>query len=654
MSLKTQLTLFVLGLLIVVLGTTFWINLNSTRMFLQQQLHTHAQDTATSLGVTLSHAVSPDDLASMETYINAIFDRGYYLEISLTDPEGKPLYRKTNPLKIEGIPTWFIQLIDLHPATASSEIIAGWVPVGSIHVTSHPGYAYVQLWETFINAMITFMLIALLAIGSAMLYLSRLLQPLKQMVQQARAIVNKHYVIQDQLPHTRELKEVVHAINSMVTKLKDIFTREAEINARLQKMAYEDPVTHLGNRAYFEMVLDSLLSDETEAHRGSITILRLTHLQQLNETLGYPGVNALIKEWVQQLQTQLQLFPNTLMARLNGSEFALLIPDQTPHTLEQYLRRLPEAFQTLQQAHHINPPQSTLIIGLSDYLPGEKRAQVLMRANKALQQAQHSQTHFHLTIIHAAASSEQLSATIRTALTQKRIQLNVQPVRHWPDKTPYNLEVFAQLLDEQDNPIPAKTFLPILAAQGWEAEFDRLTMEQVLQALAEHPSLPQLSVNLTRTPLEDSTQQAWLIARLQQSAQVERLVFELSESFLHHSPSACTQLSKTLRDLGCGIALDHFGRQLGDKQFLQQLKPVYIKLAFGFGEALKQQDEKTAVYLASLIEMAQNQDIAPIATGIEDEALITAYQAIGIQLFQGYTLGAPIPLDQWIKQHATH
>ena len=52
--------------------------------------------------------------------------------------------------------------------------------------------------------------------------------------------------------------------------------------------------------------------------------------------------------------------------------------------------------------------------------------------------------------------------------------------------------------------------------------------------------------------------------------------------------------------------------------------------------------------------MAQNQDIAPIATGIEDEALIAAYQAIGIQLFQGYALGSPTPLDQWIKQHATY
>lgn len=652
MSLKSQLTLFVLGLLLVVLGATFWINLDSTRAFLQQQLQTHAQDTATSLGVTLSHAVAPDDLASMETYINAVFDRGYYLEISLIDPEGKVLYQKKNPLKIEAIPPWFIQLIDLHPETASNEIISGWVPVGEIQVTSHPGYAYAQLWEAFVNAIIVFIMIAVLAVSTVFLYLNIVLEPLKKMVQQARAIVEKHYVVQKELPHTRELKEVVSAINSMVMKLKEIFTQEAKINARLQKMAYEDPVTHLGNRAYFDMVLDSVLSDESEPHAGSLAIVRLEQLQALNQAYGYPVVNTLIKELVQLLQERVMQRSGAVIARLNGSEFAILAPSTLPNTLEKLLHTVPEYFQQIQANHNVENPASTLHIGISYYLPEEQRPQVLMRANEALHQATREADHLHVVLPPADEKDSLFSLRVLSALEAGRIQLTVQPVFTLPEQTVHSLEVFAQLFDEEKQPLPAKAFLPIIAEEGLEAEFDRAVLEKVFHALAQTPSLPKLSVNLTQSMIEDLDQQAWLINQLKDSALACCLTFELPEHFLNRWPTECSLLSEKLRIAGCEVGLDHFGRQLGDKQFLQYLKPHYFKLAFGFGEALKNRDEKTSVYLASLVEIAQNQDITPIATGIEDKALVPLYEAIGVHIFQGYAFGAPQPLAEWIKTHA--
>jgi hypothetical protein len=56
----------------------------NTKNFVEQQLSSHAQDTATSLGLSITPYIAiSEDLPIIETMTNAIFDRGYYLEIEL-------------------------------------------------------------------------------------------------------------------------------------------------------------------------------------------------------------------------------------------------------------------------------------------------------------------------------------------------------------------------------------------------------------------------------------------------------------------------------------------------------------------------------------------------------------------------------------------
>ena len=79
MSLNKQMIMFVVSVLIMVLIGTFYLNFSQTKSYLENQLESHAQDTATSLGLSLSSVADPEDPSSMETMINAVFDRGSYL-----------------------------------------------------------------------------------------------------------------------------------------------------------------------------------------------------------------------------------------------------------------------------------------------------------------------------------------------------------------------------------------------------------------------------------------------------------------------------------------------------------------------------------------------------------------------------------------------
>ncbi len=141
MSLSKQMIIFIASMLVIVLLGTFLLNLNNTRSFLEAQLQSHAQDTATSLGLSLSSVADPEDPSSMETMINAVFDRGYYSHITLIDVDEQLIYERANPQEIEGIPQWFIQLISIKAPDATALIQSGWIPVGTLTVQSHPGYA---------------------------------------------------------------------------------------------------------------------------------------------------------------------------------------------------------------------------------------------------------------------------------------------------------------------------------------------------------------------------------------------------------------------------------------------------------------------------------------------------------------------------------
>jgi hypothetical protein len=78
------LSLLLTGLLVGILALT----ISNSRHYFQQQLHTHAQDTATSLSLSLQSGLGTQDMALVDSMVDAIFDRGYYRDLSIQGADG--------------------------------------------------------------------------------------------------------------------------------------------------------------------------------------------------------------------------------------------------------------------------------------------------------------------------------------------------------------------------------------------------------------------------------------------------------------------------------------------------------------------------------------------------------------------------------------
>src|SRR5690606_38103726 len=118
---------------------TMAITVHDTRAYLNAQLRTIAQDTATPLGISLSPALAAGDMAVAESLVNAVFDSGYYRRVAITGIDGKAIMERAAPAQVDGVPDWFMRLLPLETPRGQALVMAGWQQAGTVEVSANPG-----------------------------------------------------------------------------------------------------------------------------------------------------------------------------------------------------------------------------------------------------------------------------------------------------------------------------------------------------------------------------------------------------------------------------------------------------------------------------------------------------------------------------------
>ncbi|MEA3374313.1 MAG: LapD/MoxY N-terminal periplasmic domain-containing protein, partial [Campylobacterota bacterium] len=199
MTLFQQIALVISFFIIVLILSVMVQNFNTANEFVQEQLYSTANDTATSLGLSLS-TVDQDDIASIESMISAIYDSGYYALIRFTDMQGNPLFSRSQQIIVKDLPQWFIDYVELETAEATITVTRGWKHIGLLSVKSHSGHAYYQLWQTLQQVMLSFLVLTLLVLAGIYLLLKIVLRPLKKVQIQAEAVIKNNFVTYEEIP----------------------------------------------------------------------------------------------------------------------------------------------------------------------------------------------------------------------------------------------------------------------------------------------------------------------------------------------------------------------------------------------------------------------------------------------------------------------
>lgn len=657
MTLYRQLIIFTLFLFFLLFAGTWYAKLDSTRSFLADQLESHAQDTATSLGLSVSQHVIKNDMPSVESMINAVFDRGYYEIIRVVDAKEKVMIERVQGVKIENVPPWFIRWISLKAPEASANVMSGWIQAGTIEVKSHPGFAYKTLWEDMVNTTLWFIACGLFVLIAGGFGLRFLLKPLVLVERQADALCRKEYEIQERVPWTKELRRVVEAMNRMTCKVKEMFEEQVTQAEGLRERSYHDPVTGLGNRRYFDTQITARLDRRDSVTKGILLLIKLNDLDKLNQSKGFQAGDELLKRVARLLQEATKPYASCALARLTGGDFGIFLPDAPPWDAATIAGSVANQLGGL-AAERLAETDNVGYVGAATYETTTTLGRLLSEADLALTAARQAGPNGSSIraitgeMDKAPLGQQQWKEMLEKALLERRISLDAQPVVKTTDRNHLlHLEIFSRIIQVDGEFLSAGVFMPLAERLKLVSSIDRIVLEEVMQLDSSKLAVGSIAVNVSPASLQDEAFLQWLRSSLKTLPRTApRIIFEFSEFSAVQNLNLVKEFSSFVREYGHAMGLDHYGQSFSNLGYLKSMRPDYVKIDRAYTGELKDEESDSRFFIGSLCSVAHSIDIKVIAEGVETEQQWQILRELNLDAIQGYIVDKPKPIKGMMKK----
>jgi diguanylate cyclase (GGDEF)-like protein len=651
-SLHRQMVLLITGLLLVLLAGICYLSVRNSRDYLEMQMHSHAQDTATSLGLSIAKPLGEDDLALVQTMVDAIFDRGDFVEIIVRNPDGDVITRRTMNAPPHLVPQWFVDWLQINPHAGISEITQEWRRVGEVRVFSDKDAANRNLWVAAKQAFWLFLLVGAISWVVILVIVRAVLKPLRTLEKQAESICNKDFSGQQPLPKTRELKRVVQAINRMTRQLKVLFDEQVAQIEQVRNQAYVDSITGLGNGRFFNAQLQARLDSPEEPFSGVLVRLQIKGMADYNEHYGHDAGNLLLRRIGAVWQQTMDMIEGHCVARVTGTRFAALLPHQS---IEQAKTLAESALTKIQRLDGLNlgGASVSMYVGLSVCKVGDDPKLLEAQAAAALERAQSYQSG-HVEVYDESAHGDALAPSmpgvsnwatfLQDVIDRKKVVLHYQPVISCVDQSLLHYEVLARVSVE-GKLITAGHFIPLVERFDMVTQFDRTVTEILIEQLKQQQDGARvpLAINLSSHSVRDDEFDVWLLNKLAQSPDVAPyLIFEVPEITVRTAHGKLRRLAIGLKELGAKLTIDHFGTTNSSFGYLSGLQLYSIKVDSSYIRDIEQNLDHQ-FFVQSLVRIAHSRKILLTSEMVEGEAQWNLLRRFQLDGAQGYFLGQPQP-----------
>ena len=445
-----------------------------------------------------------------------------------------------------------------------------------------------------------------------------------------------------------------------LSQMQDI-TESRRHEAELRHMADHDPLTGLLNRRSFERELERHVSYvERYGPKGAAIVLDLDHFKTINDTLGHSAGDELIVRVAHALRSRLR--ESDVLARLGGDEFAILLPEATPEEADGVAAAVLDAVRTLAVPTATGRTRSvTASLGMALFdathrLTGEE---VLVNADLAMYDAKEAgrdQLSAYAAPEHQAARLEARMSwadMIRDALAEDRFVLHAQPIIELATGEVTQYELLLRMHGPDGELIAPSAFLPVAERFDLMAAIDRWVVKRAIRMVgAERRRGRELTVevNISGRSAGDPDLLALIESELT-GADVcpSQIIFEITETIAVSNIPRAQHFAARLADLGCRFALDDFGAGFGSFYYLKHLPFDYLKID---GEFVRHSavDTTDQLVIQAVVDIARGLGKRTIAEHVGDQATTALLRRMGVDHAQGFHLGEPAPLSDWLPE----
>jgi diguanylate cyclase (GGDEF)-like protein/PAS domain S-box-containing protein len=442
---------------------------------------------------------------------------------------------------------------------------------------------------------------------------------------------------------------------AVVISIADV-TERRSFEAELRFLADHDALTGLPNRRRFHEELQRHLAFTARyGGQGAALLLDLDNFKYLNDTQGHKAGDQYLISLARVLTERLR--QTDVVARLGGDEFGILLPAADP----VQARRVAEALQQAVREH--SPVLGGQLARLSTSIGiacfGDSGAaadpdQLLTAADLAMYEAKEGGRDRIGMATAQSVDERSMRARmkwlerIKRAIDEESFILYCQPIADVASGDVSQYELLLRLEDEGGRVIPATAFLSTAERFDLVQEIDRWVVRQAIDLIAAHSRAGRelkLEVNISAKSIGDPELPQVIETNLADAAiDPALLVLEITETTAIANMDEAVDFATRLSRLGCGFALDDFGRGFGSFYYLKHLPLNYLKIDGDFVRNLAHNVVDQQV-VSAVVQVAKALGYKTIAEYVGDDVTVAALQHYGVDFMQGYHVGRPRALN---------
>ena len=443
-------------------------------------------------------------------------------------------------------------------------------------------------------------------------------------------------------------------INYVGTML-DITQRKAT-EAKLEHLAYHDPLTGLANRRLLLDRLQHALANNTRSKRhGAIVFLDLDNFKTINDINGHATGDMMLQEVAKRLTNSIGRADT--LARIGGDEFALILEDLSEHLREAAIKAKKSANQIIEQIklpYFIDGHEyhTTASIGIDIFSAETQSAnELLKQVEVAMYEAKatggNTLCFFDPDMLNIVTARAAMEADLRTGICQRQFMLYYQP-----QVNSAGILIGAEALLRWQHPfkgmIAPAEFIPLAEETGLIIPLGTWVLKTACYQLRQWQQDPEsaeltMAVNVSAKQFRQPDFVSSVLTTITDiGINAHKLKLELTESLLVDDIEETIHKMNQLKAHGVCFSLDDFGTGYSSLSYLKRLPLDQLKIDQSFVRDILI-DPNDAAITRTILGLGKSLGLSVIAEGVETEAQRVFLQSQDCHAFQGYLFGKPAP-----------
>ena len=446
-----------------------------------------------------------------------------------------------------------------------------------------------------------------------------------------------------------------HGFRGSGTDLTEMRRSQAEV----KRLAQFDSLTGLANRVQMLRSLEEAIAG-SRGRPGECTLmmLDLDRFKTVNDTLGHPAGDALLRQVSHRLQRVVGDLG--LVGRQGGDEFKIVLPGRQDRVM---LGQLAQTIITsLSQPYSVEG--TAVVIGVSIGISAcpqdgvtvdalTRNADLALYAAKGDGRGVHR---YYSSEMHADAEDRrQLEEDLRHALASDALHLVYQPVVSSRTERITGYEALLRWDHPVRGAISPAVFVPIAEDTGLIAPLGDWVLRTACHDAAQWTDDIKVAVNVSPIQFANPNFPSTVMNVLATSQlSSERLELEITESVFLNDNDGTDSMFARLKALGVRLALDDFGTGYSSLGYLKKAPFDKIKIDQSFVRGAVTNGSRNSAIIKAIVSLAEALGMDTTAEGAETQDELELIRQLGCSHIQGYVYGRPLPGAEVLERQRSH